>query len=88
MWGKKDDRRASGEAEDARGGDPSPDDPPAHWSIDFWVDDVDATADAAARLGGRVIAPPYDIPDIGFRQAVLADPHGAAFSVSKVGAGG
>jgi uncharacterized protein len=65
-------------------GDRFPEDVPAHWGVDFWIDDVDATADKAARLGGKVIAPPYDIPVAGIRQAVLTDPQGAAFSVSKV----
>jgi predicted enzyme related to lactoylglutathione lyase len=60
---------------------------PAHWSVDFWVDDVDLAADTAARLGGKVIAPPYDLPIGEFRQAVLADPFGATFTVSKVGPG-
>ena len=60
---------------------------PAHWSVD-WVHDVDATAEKAAQLGGKVVVPPYDIPVAGLRQAVLADPQGAAFSVSKVAAGG
>jgi uncharacterized protein len=69
------------------GGDQSADGTPSHWSVDFWVDDVDAIADRAADLGGEVIAPPYDIPGAGFRQAVLADPRGAAFSVTKVTAG-
>jgi uncharacterized protein len=62
-------------------------DAPPYWSVDFWVDDVDATAGKAAALGGEAIAPPYDIPGAGFRQAVLADPQGAAFSVTKVTAG-
>jgi predicted enzyme related to lactoylglutathione lyase len=61
-----------------------PDDVPAHWSVDFWVDDVDATADKVARLGGKTIAPPYDIPVAALRQAVLADPQGATFSVTRV----
>jgi hypothetical protein len=61
-------------------------DVPSHWSVDFWVDDADAIADKAATLGGTVIAPPYDVP--GFRQAVLADPQGASFSVTKLIAGG
>jgi uncharacterized protein len=36
--------------------------PPPHGSVDFWVDDVDATAARAAELGGRVIVPSYDDP--------------------------
>ena len=55
---------------------------PAHWSVDFWVDDVDAAADKAADTGGSVVAPAFDTP-VG-RTAVLADPAGASFSVSKV----
>ena len=61
------------------------DDAPPHWSVDYWVDDADATADKAAELGGRVMAPPFDTP-VG-RTTVLADPQGAVFSVSKVAAG-
>jgi predicted enzyme related to lactoylglutathione lyase len=63
----------------------SGDDAQARWSVDFWVDEVDATAEAAARLGGQVVAPPYDIPAAAMRQSVLADPQGAVFSVTKVG---
>jgi predicted enzyme related to lactoylglutathione lyase len=48
------------------------------------VDDVDAAADRDAELDGEVIAAPYDIPGAEFRQAVLADPQGAGFSVTKV----
>ena len=65
-------------------GDRSPDVPP-HWSIDFWVYDVDATADRAAKLGGRIVTPPFQT-SVG-TTAVLADPQGAEFSVSKVGPG-
>jgi len=53
-----------------------------HWSVDFWVGDADGTAEKAARLGGTVLAPPRDTP--GFRNAVLADPQGAVFSVSQL----
>ncbi|MGH4016548.1 MAG: hypothetical protein ACRDSL_21980 [Pseudonocardiaceae bacterium] len=53
-----------------------------HWSADFWVDDVDAIADLAVQLGGKVIVPPHDTPV--FRLAALADPQGAVFSVTKV----
>jgi predicted enzyme related to lactoylglutathione lyase len=55
---------------------------PPSWSVDFWIDDVDAGAERARRLGGSVVADPFDNP-VG-RSAVLADPAGAAFSVSKV----
>jgi uncharacterized protein len=57
-------------------------DAPPRWGIDFWVHDTDATADKALELGGRVEAPPYDAP--GFRQAALADPQGATFTVSQL----
>jgi predicted enzyme related to lactoylglutathione lyase len=57
---------------------------PAHWSVDFWVDDTDAVAARADALDGSVITPPYEIPDTGMRQAVLADPDGATFSVTRV----
>jgi hypothetical protein len=54
----------------------------AQWNVDFWVDDVDATAERAASLGGRVLIPPQDGP-VG-RNAILADPAGAVISVSRV----
>jgi uncharacterized protein len=64
-------------------GDQFPDEMPSHWGIDFWVKDADATAGKAAELGGTVIAPPSDLPGVGMRQAVLADPQGASFSVTR-----
>jgi uncharacterized protein len=64
-------------------GDQFPDEVPSHWSIDFWVADADAAAEKAAEQGGAVIAPPYDVPSVGLRQAVLADPQGATFSVTR-----
>jgi predicted enzyme related to lactoylglutathione lyase len=54
----------------------------AGWIPGFWVPDADAAAETAVRLGGGVIAPPFD-DGVG-RTAVLADPAGAVFSVSKV----
>ena len=62
-----------------------PADATPHWSVNFWVDDTDAIADRAVQLGGEAVVPPYDAP--GFREAVLADPQGAVFSVSKLTAG-
>jgi len=58
-------------------------DAPAHWSADFWVHDVDAAAATADELGGRAVAAPFDTP-VG-RTALLADPSGVTFSVSRVG---
>ena len=52
------------------------------WKVDFWVDDVDAAAASAADLGGAVLEPPEDV-QVG-RTAVLQDPQGGVFSVSRV----
>jgi predicted enzyme related to lactoylglutathione lyase len=62
-----------------------PEGTPPHWRIDFWVDNVDTTVGRAAELDGRAVVPPYDTPIS--RQAVLADPQGAVFSVSQVPGG-
>jgi predicted enzyme related to lactoylglutathione lyase len=50
------------------------------WITLIWVDSADEAAAKAAKAGGRVIGPPFDSPG-GGRQAVLADPAGAVFSV-------
>jgi predicted enzyme related to lactoylglutathione lyase len=60
-----------------------PEDAESHWGVDFWVDDADAIADRATRLGCRIISPPFDTA-VG-RTALLADPQGAEFSVSRIG---
>jgi predicted enzyme related to lactoylglutathione lyase len=57
---------------------------PPHWMAHVVVDDVDATAAAAKKLGGRVFHEPTDIPTVG-RFAVIGDPQGAAISVFKPG---
>lgn len=54
---------------------------PSHWMTYVAVDDVDATARRATELGGKVVAPPMDVPGVG-RMAVLQDPTGAHISVS------
>jgi predicted enzyme related to lactoylglutathione lyase len=61
---------------------PTPKAPPRHWEVRFWIADADAAAEKAAAMGGSMVAGPYDVP--GFRQAVLADPQGAAFTVSQL----
>jgi hypothetical protein len=55
----------------------------AHWMPGFWVHDADAAAAKVTELGGTVISPPMD-DGVG-RTAVVADPAGATFSISKVG---
>jgi predicted enzyme related to lactoylglutathione lyase len=54
---------------------------PAHWGVTFAVDDADATAETAARLGGQVVVPPFDAPWV--RSTVVTDPQGATFTASK-----
>jgi predicted enzyme related to lactoylglutathione lyase len=54
---------------------------PAHWSVTFAVDDVEAAATKAAKLGGHVVAGPLDAPWT--RLAVIKDPQGAAFVASQ-----
>jgi hypothetical protein len=49
--------------------------------VTFGAEDADALAERAVALGGRVVAAPFDAP--WSRQAVLADPAGATFLVSK-----
>ncbi|CAG7654286.1 VOC family protein [Actinacidiphila bryophytorum] len=51
----------------------------AHWVTAFAVEDVQAAADQAVRLGGRVLAPPHEDP-LG-TAATVADPEGAAFGL-------
>jgi predicted enzyme related to lactoylglutathione lyase len=56
-----------------------------HWSVGFWVHDADALAERAPELGGSVLDAPSDAAPM--RQAVLADPAGAAFSVTTAPGG-
>lgn len=52
---------------------------PSYFLSYFTVADCDLAAGTAARLGGRITAPPLDIPY--GRMAVLQDDQGAAFAV-------
>ena len=53
---------------------------PPHWSVNFAVRDIDATAEEATALGGSVLLEPMDTP--GFRNAVIADPQGGVIAIS------
>jgi predicted enzyme related to lactoylglutathione lyase len=55
---------------------------PSNWMVYFGVSNVDETVAQAESLGGTVIVPATDIPDIG-RFATLTDPQGAYFSIFK-----
>ena len=55
--------------------------PPPHWLSYIGTPDVDATVRQAVELGGKVIVPAYNVPNVG-RMAHLQDPQGAFFAVS------
>lgn len=57
-----------------------------HWSAYFAVTDTDAMAGHATRLGGSIIAAPWDTPYE--RMAVLRDDQGGACSVMTATPGG
>ena len=59
---------------------------PAQWLAYVLVEDVDAAAAQAAKLGGKVCKAPFDVPEVG-RIAVVMDPQGAAFGLFKPAAG-
>lgn len=49
---------------------------PSHWMAYITVDDVDGCAKKVSELGGQVVVPPQDIPNVG-RFCVIQDPTGA-----------
>ena len=53
---------------------------PSHWNLYVTVESTDDTARRAEGLGAKVLAPPFDVMDVG-RMAVLQDPTGAMFCV-------
>ena len=55
--------------------------PPA-WNSYVNTTSVDDAAKKAKDLGANVIAPPFDVMDVG-RMAVIADPQGAMFNIIK-----
>jgi len=56
---------------------------PPNWMPYFQVADADATANKAKELGGNLLVPPTDIPDVG-RFSVVQDPQGAVFAIIKM----
>lgn len=53
---------------------------PPNWMVYVAVESADEVAARAAQLGGELIAPPFDVFDVG-RMAVIKDPTGAMFSI-------
>jgi predicted enzyme related to lactoylglutathione lyase len=53
---------------------------PPHWNAYVSVADADDTVKRAQEIGGKVLAPPFDVMDAG-RMSVLQDPTGAVISV-------
>jgi predicted enzyme related to lactoylglutathione lyase len=53
---------------------------PTYWAVYFGVDNADESTSRAQRLGGRVLTPPTDIPNVG-RFSIVQDPLGATLSL-------
>jgi predicted enzyme related to lactoylglutathione lyase len=53
---------------------------PSHWLAYIGTGDVDASAKKVTELGGKILVPPMDIPNVG-RFAVAQDPIGAGFAL-------
>jgi predicted enzyme related to lactoylglutathione lyase len=53
---------------------------PAMWGAYVTVESCDATVEKAKGLGAKVLAGPFDIPNVG-RMAVIQDPQGAVLQV-------
>ena len=58
---------------------------PTAWSLYLETDDAAALCDAVQAAGGTVIAPAFDVGDMG-RMAVFSDPTGAVISAWQAGA--
>lgn len=60
---------------------------PPMWFAYIGVDDVDARTAKVESLGGKVLRPPFDIPQVG-RIAIIADPAGIAIGLFTPAAAG
>lgn len=55
---------------------------PPNWCAYIATSDVDASSKKVGELGGKVMVPPTEIPNIG-RFAIVSDPQGAVFALYK-----
>ena len=53
---------------------------PPHWLAYVTVENADESAARTAGLGGTIVVPPFDVPNVG-RIAVAQDPQGAVFGL-------
>jgi predicted enzyme related to lactoylglutathione lyase len=53
---------------------------PPNWATYITVENADDAAKKATDLGATIVAPPFDVMDIG-RMALVADPQGATFAL-------
>ena len=60
--------------------EPQMPDVPPHWNVYFSVADADASGTKIEQLGGKVLAPNFDVPGVG-RMGFYADPQGAMFAL-------
>jgi predicted enzyme related to lactoylglutathione lyase len=58
---------------------------PPRWNVYFAVADCNASVERVKALGGKVLAPAVDVPNVG-RIAVVADPQGAVFAIMAASA--
>ncbi len=61
--------------------------PPPHFVNYVAVENVDDSASKAFDLGGTIVSPPMDIPNVG-RFAIIKDPTGADISIISLSEGG
>lgn len=57
--------------------------PQPHMNIYIAVDDVDTLASKAFDLGGTIVGPPMDVPNVG-RMCQIEDPTGAKFFIIRI----
>ena len=56
--------------------------PPAHWLGHVLVENVDETAEKARAAGGKILAEPIDMAEVG-RIGIIADPQGAVLGIAR-----
>jgi len=59
---------------------------PPHWMLYIAVQSADSAVDRAAKAGGKILMPAFDVMDVG-RMAVIQDPTGAVFCVWQANKG-